>query len=360
VHIISEIMSAAAARRSARLAPGKEVPAPLAKEKEDDVRIRILEPCTLVNGLHSAAEHTAAGGSLTFLGLFLLCAYFHESFPGYVGGFMVIWVGVQVASHALRENLNDDLFWNIVGALGNVVFYLIIGYVWTFVKLYLDVWQGHLPTDLADQLQACMGGSGKTGCIFVFLGNVKWLIVHWMLTWPVSMTYTLSRDPLRIAIDLAFELSRQRYIRVLKHAFSTHSMDAAKDVDGGTTILLWCAAYVISYILIGYLWTHAKLFLDVWKGRLPKAMDDRLRSVYEKKTSYWSFVRDAKWLIMRWIITWPFSVMHTVLRDPVRMITEFVYKLSHRKYVSITRKAMEWRSKEAEREAAEDAEEEEQ
>ena len=304
-----------------------------------DVSIQIWDAPDLRTAIHQAADYTAPGLSLAFLALFAACAYFHESYTGYTGIAIGLWFVLQFVNQALQEDFRNDIFWSLVSALGNVVLYLFIGYLWTHAKLYLDVWQGHLPTDLTKQVQTCLSDNGENGCFVKFLLDIKWLIVRWMLTWPVSMAYTLSRDPLRIATDLAFEWSHQRYLFIIKYALS-HSPG---DVGPERIYLLWWVIYFVVYMLIGYAWTHVKLFIDVWQARLPRTLDEELRDVYKRKASYWNFVRRVKWLIMRWVLTWPFSMVHTILRDPLRIVAEFIYKLSQRKYVAITKKAMDWR-----------------
>jgi hypothetical protein len=307
--------------------------------------------------LSRAADYTAPGISLGFMAVFVVTAYFHETHVASTSMVLALWAIVQICHRAMRGSLGDDLFWGIVSALGNLAFYLFIGYVWTHAKLYLDVWQGYIPIKEGGILEACLSDDGPDGCFVSFLLNIKWLIVRWMLTWPISMVYTLTRDPFRIATDLAFEWSKRRYLYIIKHAMAAMPLVSGSDTDGSAWILALFAAYIIGYLLIGYAWTHVKLFIDVWQGRLPRKLDEQLRRIYAQKGSYWSFVVDSKWFIMRWVFTWPFSVVHTIMRDPLRILSMAVYKLSQRKYVAITAKAMEWREQ-RENEQEEEKEEE--
>lgn len=321
----------------------------------DDIYVPIHDVPDIRVAIKQAAEYTAPGVNLIFIGLFCCIAYFHEKYTGYTGVAIAFWITLQFINQAIDEDFRNDLFWNLISSLGNAAMYLFIGYIWTHAKLYLDVWQGHLPMDLTKQVQTCLSANGENGCFVKFLFDIKWLIVRWMLTWPVSMAYTLSRDPLRIATDLAFEWSRLRYIYIIQHALSHKPGDTGHE----RIYLLWWVLYFVGYIVIGYLWTHVKLFIDVWQARLPRKLDDELRDVYQRNASYWGFVRKVKWLIMRWVLTWPFSMVHTILRNPLRIVAEFVYKLSQRKYVAITHKAMDWRGQAAQQAAEEEEEEEE-
>jgi len=247
---------------------------------------------------------------------------------------MGLWLALQVAGNVLDEDFRDNLFWGILGTVGNLVLYVLIGHAWSYVKLYIDISQRHLSEPLMAELTKC----GDAECFFQFLLSSKLLLAQWTLTWPMSMLYTLTRDPLTIFTNLLFKWSQERYVWIIQSALGTSS-------DSNEWTLLWFLGTVVGFFAIGYFWTHVKLFLEVWQGTLPKKLDEQVRAVYANKESYWQFIVDIKWLVMRWMLTWPFSVLYTLFRHPFRMLAEFVYELSQRKYAWITKKAMKLRNK---------------
>ena len=150
------------------------------------------------------------------------------------------------------------------------------------------------------------------------------------------MAYTLTRDPLRIFTDLAFEWTQRRYLLIITAALRT---------SPSTLSLLWLGLYLLFYIVIGFAWTHVKLFIDVWQGALPPSLDQEVRAVYEGDKNYWTVALKLKWLVLQWLITWPLSVVYTILRHPFRILADFVYHLSQRKYAMIIERAMATRMK---------------
>jgi hypothetical protein len=302
------------------------------------------------------ADYTAPGLTWTFVVLFILLTYVHEVHLVPTFAVIAVWLGIQLIRNILEEDFQTRFLWNCLGLLANIGVYIFIGFFWSHAKLYMDVWQKHLPETLSLQLTQCLSETGDTGCLLSFVYDIKWLIVQWMLTWPMSMVYTLSRDPLRIATDLLFEWSQQRYASIIAHAAGNNRPEDTMLLSTGdlyflfyvvigylwthvkdTMLLSTGSLYLLFYVVIGYLWAHVKLFIDVWQKRLPPRLE-----VFVQE-SHWSLVKNAKLLIATWVIAWPFSLLHTLLRDPLRMLANFIYSLSERKYVWITGKAVEWR-----------------
>lgn len=303
----------------------------------------VEQPVQVMEVLQAAAQYTSPDLSIAFVAFFAILAYFHESYNTYTSIAILLWLVLQVASHAVKEDFRNDLFWSILGLLGNFVFYLFIGYGWSMAKLYIDVYRGHLPVPLMLSIQTCLGETGKPGCIVDVLFQLKWHIVGWMTMWPISVAYTLSRDPLRIITDLIFEWSKRRYRLILVAALAAHNGSIAGTEEAAG--LLYYAVFLVSYFVIGYVWTHFKLFIDVWQGSLPPSLDSKVRSVYAGDKNYFQFALEIKWLVMMWILTWPLSIIYTLTRHPFRMLADFVYRLSVRKYGWIIGKAMDLREK---------------
>ncbi len=314
--------------------------------KLEDVRIMFdtRSPAQVVNAL---ATHTAPDFSLVFIILFVALAYFHETHFAYASVVIGTWLAVQVASSVIKEDFRNDLFWSLFSLIGNFIFYLVLGYCWSLAKLYLDVWQGHLSEELMQRIRTCVSTEGTPGCIMAFLLDMKWDIIKSMTVWPVSLAYTISRDPLRIFTDIAFNWSRQRYVYIISSALQAHDAAATFDAAGTNgndwqVLVVWLA-YVIGYLLIGFLWAHCKLFIDVWQGALPPSLDAEVRSVYAGDQNYWRFVYKIKYLVLQWQITFPLSILYTVLRHPLRILADLIHKLSKRGQVWIIKRAMEAR-----------------
>lgn len=184
--------------------------------------------------------------------------------------------------------------------------------------------------------------------------ELKWNIVRYMTLWPVSLVHTLSSDPLRILTDVIFSWSRQRYASIIRMALSAYDRDHSSgglgagqhlDPSADMSMLLWTAATIFAYALIGFIWCHVKLFIDVWQGTLPPAFEKEVRAIYAGDKNYWQFALKIKWLVISWLVTWPFSIAYTLLRHPFRIVAEMLYKLQQRKFVWIIKRAMDAREK---------------
>lgn len=266
---------------------------------EDDVRVEFDLLETSAKVVRTAATYTAPNMSLVFVGLLAVGAFFHESHFLPTGIGMGLWLLLQLLGSALDEDFRSDLFWGVIGTLGHLVLYIVIGHVWSYVKLYVDISQRHLSEPLMAQVSACNDGE----CVLKFVWSIKLLIAQWTLTWPMSVLYTLTRDPLTIFTNLLFKWSQARYTWIIQSALGRSS-------TSDEWALLWFLGGAVAYFLAGYVWTHIKLFIEVWQGTLPKKLDTQVRAVYDNQASYWNFILDIKWLVMRWMLTWPFSFMY--------------------------------------------------
>lgn len=304
---------------------------------KDDVIIPLFTG-DVVQDVHmvidKTSEWTKPDLSLTFIIFFAIIAIFHESHFEYVAPLLASWIILQAWSLLHGE---QNIFWAFVHLFQQAVFYLIIGYLWSLAKLYIDVWQGHFdPLQLEVMRQCVAPANVQLSCITDILQSIKWYILRSMLTWPASILYTLSRDPLNIFLELTFEWSKKRYMWIIQSALSNPNSN-----DGW--VLIRFILGVVIYFLIGYTWTHVKLFLDVWQGTLPREMDLAVRKCYTSQTSYMNFVIQIKWLVLQWLFTWPLSMLYYLLQHPVRIIAEFIYHMSQRKYAQVIGLAMSWR-----------------
>lgn len=310
-----------------------------------DVSLPLFDHVNVRQTVRTFSEATYPSMSFMFLALFVATSYFHETHFVYVGPFLLSWFILQLLNIVTEDDFHQhNLFWNFMTLLGNIVLYLIIGYGWSLLKLYIDVWQGHFDPALMTVMRTCINSDKPLVCIPGVLLDLKWFIMRSMVTWPVSVLYTLCRDPLNIFTEVVFEWSKKHYVYIITLALS--NLDTNNNIASKEAHLLYWSLYVVGYFVVGYLWTHVKLFLEVWKGTLPPSLDQEVRDVYQRKTSYWDFVIHIKWLVLQWMFTWPMSILFTIFQHPFRIVADLVYTLSTRKYVWIVGKAMNLRNSE--------------
>lgn len=287
--------------------------------------------------LFNVRDATLPDFSLPFIAGFLLITIFHESHATFSGCILIAWILVQLVSHVIDEDFYSNLFWNAFGLIGNIFFYLFIGYCWSMAKLYIDIWQGHLPAPLIKDIQTCFSTAGTQGCGTVLLSKLKWNVVFWITNWPFSLAYTLARDPLKIATDTIYAFGQKRYISIIKAALETES---GTHSSSPLYLLFTWSAMISGYILMGWLWSHAKLFFDVWQGTLPNVYKRELDEIRQDEQRLWTFIVRIKRLVVAWNVLWPFSIVYTLLRHPLRLLADLLYALSIRSYMWAARKGL--------------------
>ena len=296
---------------------------------EGDVSIDFDLLEVTANVVRASADYTAPVKSYGFFILLAIGAYFHESHFMTTGIVLTVWGVIQILGSALDEDFQTDLFWGIVGIASRVLMYVVVGIVWVVVKVNSDVLTGPVSAHLMSAFNACATPAEKFAVMLP-------LMTQWTLTWPMNMVHVFTRNPLQAITASLLRMGETYFIAAFESLF-----DPVAAKLGWSP--LWVVCGVLSYFVIGYLFTHLKLFFDVWQGTLPKKLDKQVRDVYDADGSYWEFIVNIKWMVMRWMITWPFEATWMVLRHPVRILIETVYEFSQRKYVWITAKAMELR-----------------
>lgn len=312
--------------------------------------IRFILPESWRKTTREVAGATAPDFSLIFFTMFSLAAYLHESHPWHVGVVISGWLLLQCFMYVTDEDFQSDIFWNSFSLAGYFIMYLLFGIIWSLCKLYLDVWQKQMPDTLHAAILVCTSDAGKVGCTMELLNKMKWRLMQSATAFPISIVYTLSRDPLRLLNNVLFDTFANTYASVMSSAAAAFRAkqlaDAATNTATSWSALGWVSLYVLAYLAIGYAWTHIKLFVDVWRGTLPPKVDAMARDIWHNNNgNYWNFVTSIKYLVIQWVIFWPVSILYTILRHPMRLIIDLVYQLSQRKYVWIVNKAMETRMK---------------
>lgn len=299
-------------------------------------------------------EASSPDFSLPFIGVFLLLTFVHEEAPIISGTIVFLWVLIQLIAYALEEDFQANIVWNLFGLLGNLIFYLFIGAIVASAKLYIDYRQAHLPVAILKSIETCLSkGNIDDPCTVAVLGQIRWHVIRWITVWPLSLAYTISRDPLNIATDFIWTQSKRRYLGILLLAVQ-HSSDATATSGGHGGMSWWTPIswllFIVLYLVIGHLWSHVKLFIDVWQAALPKSAQDQVDQAAQageadKDQQVLALVIRLKKLVVSWNILWPFSIVYTLLRHPLRILADLVYSLSLKSYVWIMKRGMEWRER---------------
>lgn len=323
-------------------------------EPDEAFDIRVLIPENFKNKsfqqvTQEIATVSAPDLSIPFLGLFCVSTFFYESHTFFVGLLILTWVSLQFVTYVMDEDFRSDIFWNAFSLLGYFIFYLILGLIWSFAKLYLDVWQGNLSPTMMRTILTCVGTNGESGCIKKILYDMKLEIIKNMMAAPISFVYTFARDPLRLLNNVIFDTFITTYATILKSAVEAYQIRISNDLvtnqAASWSALGWIVLYIFLYLVVGYGWTHLKLFVEILNGTLPKRLDTAVRAVWKGDGNYWPFIKSIKHLVLSWMLFWPISMIYTFLRHPIRIMVDLVYHLSQRKYIWIVTKAMQYRDK---------------
>lgn len=307
-------------------------------EEDEDVRTEMPQP-SLKHFVRNVADATSPGLTWFFAAFFLLVAYFHEAYPKVVFLAIVPWLLIQFASSILDEDFREGALRFALGTFSAVLQYCGTGFVWALAKLMFDRRLDRLPDRVTEALAVCdTADFGYTCYADIFQSLAYPEMLEWTLFWPFSAAFTLTRDPLRLAYEIAMQNSERAGVWILQAAAPTNRA-------GGASALGWVMLGIAAYFLVGFLWTHAKLYWDVRYQNLPKRLDDIAVECYQSNdgSGFWPFVLAIKWLIMWWMIVWPFTFLSTILRNPIKEIAERLYEFSQRKYAWIAHKAMERR-----------------
>lgn len=267
--------------------------------------------------VYRVSELTSPDISIGFITFLVVVSAVHETDARIATGFVVPWIIIQLFSYVTTKNFRNQLFWSILGLGGKVLFYLLVGHFWSYLKLYIEISQGRLVVTSLD--------------VVSFYEQHKWLLANWTIQWPASILYTVSKDPIHIITSTLERWSRERYMWIISNAMSS---------SGNTVSIWWLLSGIASYFACGFVWSHIKLFIDVWQNNMDD--DPQLVAMLEKK-EYRDFYLAIKWTVLQWMFTWPFSALYNVIRYPMRIFAEFVYHLSERRYIWVTQKAVEMR-----------------
>jgi hypothetical protein len=280
----------------------------------------------------SAVDLTAPGMSFVFIALFVFATAMHKIKFSITAVGVVCWLALQIAGSVSRDQQHVDV-WYVLSLLGNLVYYLVLGVAWAICKLYIDIRQGAVPEAVLAGFAKC---AGNLDCILSNIPPLVPEIVQNIVSWPMSIAYTITSDPLAIIGKFAYGNLRRHFAGVVVLALANNNGESILGI-------WWTVATILAYVAIGFLWSHAKLYIDVWQGCLPTHLDQELQNLYQRNQTYWAFIQKIKGFVVLWGLMWPFSILHTLLRHPLRIIFDYLYEISKKKYHWIIQKAMELR-----------------
>lgn len=216
------------------------------------------------------------------------------------------------------------------------------GFVWSAFKMSAIVVHKEFGTTALSHLSNCREIVCENGeflcaplekCLHEFVTEYEFVSHRWVLTWPMNILQALGNYPYIFFSGRIIEWSRNVYVLAIAIA-----------LKGGVRITsYWTWGFLIAYPILGYGWTHLKLFLDVWQGALPKKEEERIIGIYERNESYLEFILDIKWKVLGWMLIWPISMVVTGFGLFLPSLADLIYKYSGRTYAKIVGKAMEWR-----------------
>lgn len=129
---------------------------PRGEEEEQAEEVQeVLRPRSPREFLEHIASFTSPGFSLFFILFFVVIAIFHENYSAQTSVAIACWFLIQLLSYVLKEDFSNELFWNILGLLGSVLVYVLVGHIWSYAKLYVDLWQKHLDPVMITKFRTC-------------------------------------------------------------------------------------------------------------------------------------------------------------------------------------------------------------
>jgi hypothetical protein len=296
----------------------------------DEVRISIKgwmdKP--ILEQTSDVAKAVAPDFSPIFIVLFILASYFHEAYPFHFAFLASVWVLLQLYNYVMDPDFRLEIVNRLFTLLVYILVYLSCGIVWSCCKLYIDIWQGQMSENVQILVMRCYDVSGANGCGLGVLNLIKWDLTRSVTAFPISMVYTLSRDPLKLLNGFLYDLLFDTYVSIMMAAAQAHDQgNLKKETPINLRRLI---LYIVLYPVIGYAWSHVKLYLDVRRQHIPKRLNDNDSS---------NFLHRIRNLLLQWIIFWPISVLHTLLRDPVALFCDFVLHISKRSYIFVIERA---------------------
>lgn len=96
-------------------------------------------------------------------------------------------------------------------------------------------------------------------------------------------------------------------------------------------------SFIFIYFGAGVLWSISKWYLHVQKNK-EEALSE-IEKGYDRYISTSVDVTNNKGKIISWMCYWPFSLLWTVLNDPMRKVFEQLFKQTRRIFESMSEKA---------------------
>ena len=232
--------------------------------------------------------------------LFVLATFFHESHTQETGWGVVVIVLLYLISFFVQEENRAQIGWTILQLLARLLSYIFVGCLWIFPKLYIELASGRMDSNA---IRAC---ASELDCVLSHLLTMKWCLFRWCTMWPMSIASTVLRNPFNSIFELFWDNAKLSLARLAVYATSTQS-----------TSIWFIFLAIFLYAIIGVFWGHLKLYLDIRFNELPSPVARDLQNL-----PYVEFVHKNLWLVVLWILTWPISVIFTLLKRPFALLCD--------------------------------------
>ncbi len=93
----------------------------------------------------------------------------------------------------------------------------------------------------------------------------------------------------------------------------------------------------VVYLIAGQLWACVKVYLQISNGRA--SVDVMTCLDLSRSTETAGCLLLMRWEIIQWILLWPSSLIYTVCKDPLRILTDVIYEWSQHRLAAIAQSA---------------------
>jgi hypothetical protein len=281
------------------------------------------------SAIHAAAAYTTPFETLGFYILLAIGAYFHESYFVSTLIIVALYCAVQWFDSFAEEDYKTTFFRAITEVFIRAFIYLGAGIVWVVIKVQFSILIGPIQESIKLQFDAANGTSEKMTVILP-------IICQWTVTWPMNLIHSITRNRLVVILETVLRFGEEYFVVAFESAFNSTATPASA---------MWFIGSVAGYMATGYILAHLILYCKVRFSELPKNLQAKVDQIYNDDGSYIHFVISIKWLIMRWMVTWPIEILYTLLKEPTRYMFDIIYNLSVSKLVWIVKKASQYKNK---------------
>lgn len=106
--------------------------------------------------------------------------------------------------------------------------------------------------------------------------------------------------------------------------------------------------HLVGYLLVGSFYSISKLWWEISNGHLNPIVIEQIRqcklisnTTTAAVTCTGPIFTENGWLMMRWMTTWPVSLVHTILDNPIQTLATLIYTSLRMRYIRVMFSAIE-------------------